>query len=651
MLQKLNERIQGIVAWVVIILIAITFTLFGVDYYMQSQQVSDDEVTVNGEGVTKQTFEVNYRRVRQQHGYEQVTTASDNVIKKQVLENLIVSLVTVQSASKDGFLVSPEQAKSAIGNIPQFQEDGQFSQQRYLQALNAAMYTPDTFQNQVRQGMLLSQQRFSMMGTAFALPNEINRFVKLYMQTRDYEYLIIPSKQFVKSVQINEADISNYYNTHKSEFIEPEKVSIEYTRLSMPQIREHISVSEADIQRYYQENESSFLTPVEWQVENILFALPENASVKAQDEVKQRADSVYQILLKKPAQFSKLAIKLSQDQSAALVNTLFSDKAVSETNEMSVPNMPKKKGNTARWIIAGTTPLDKALAPLTTPGEIAAPYRTENGYEIFKLVATKKPRLKPFDEVKQEIKTQLTNELVQANYTQALEQLTDLSYQTPDSLQPVAEALNLPIEKSVLFSKNNKNNPFTENVPVVNAVFSHDVLDLGNNSEPVQLDNESVIVLRINQHQPASKKKFADVRDQIGGKLRAIKAQIAAQQFGKSLIQTIDAEKEKELINQQHLAWKAVDNAARDSDESEALISELAFNLPHVNVQEGQALTNGDYAIVRLHKIHYGEYQSLDKEQQASLVQQIEASYGVMDYNLYVNSLVDSAKIERHDNP
>lgn len=47
MLQKLNEHIQGVVAWLVIILIAITFTLFGVDYYFQSRQISDAKVIVN----------------------------------------------------------------------------------------------------------------------------------------------------------------------------------------------------------------------------------------------------------------------------------------------------------------------------------------------------------------------------------------------------------------------------------------------------------------------------------------------------------------------------------------------------------------------------------------------------------------------------
>src|SRR3990167_2181929 len=105
MLQKLNERIQGIVAWIVIILIAITFTLFGVDYYMQSRQVSDVEVTVNGEAVPKQTYEINYRRIRQQQEYDQATAPNDNALKKQVLEDMIVNLMTVQSARKEGFLV------------------------------------------------------------------------------------------------------------------------------------------------------------------------------------------------------------------------------------------------------------------------------------------------------------------------------------------------------------------------------------------------------------------------------------------------------------------------------------------------------------------------------------------------------------------
>ena len=615
MLQKLNERIQGMIAWIVIILIAITFTLFGVDYYMQSRQVSEVEVTVNGEAISKQTYEINYRRIRQQREYEQATPSNDSALKKQVIEDMIVNLINVQSASAEGFLVSPDQANGAIVNIPQFQQDGQFSTERYQQALNAAMYTPETFQNQVRQGMLLNQQRFAFMGGAFALPNEITRFVKLYMQTRDYDYLIIPSQQFINTAQISIADLTHYYEKHKQLFVEPEKVSIDYIRLSMQQIKDQTKVSDADIQRYYQENESNFLTPVQWQVETIPFLVPEEASPEQQKEIKQKAYETYQLLQKNPAQFS-------------------------ETTGV--------KDTSAIWILAGTTPYDKILARLTTVGAISSPFKTDKGYEIVKLIAYKKAKVKSFSEVKEAIRTQLTTELAQAHYAQALEQLTDLSYQTPDSLEPVSEALKLPVEKTPLFAQNGVNIPFAQNRQVVNAAFSHDVLDLGNNSEPVQLDNDSVIVLRVKQHVPSIQKQLADVQAQITEKLTLIQARRAAKKFGQSLLNSPDPIKAQDIITQHKLAWQSVKNAARDSDESDALISAVAFDLPRVNSEDGRRLANGNYVIVRLKKLHDGKYQNLDKEQQASLVQQIEASYGVMDYDLYVNSLVAAAKIVRH---
>src|SRR3990167_9596498 len=263
-------------------------------------------------------------------------------------------------------------------------------------------------------------------------------------------------------------------------------------------------------------------------------------------------------------------------------------------------------------------------------------------------IGYKKATLKPFSEVKKEILTQLTAELAQAHYTEALEQLTDLSYQTPDSLAPVAAALKLPVLKTPLFSHDDTNSPFAQNKQVVNSAFSHDVLDLGNNSEPVQLGNDAVIVIRVNKHIPATQKKLADVQDQITQQLTLIQARTAAKNFGQLLLDTSDRVKEQDIITQHQFVWHSVKNAARDSDDSDALISELAFNLPRVHSQEGRSLANGNYVIVRLNTLHDGQYQTLDKEQQASLVQQKEASYGVMDYDLYINSLVAAAKIDRH---
>ena len=119
--------------------------------------------------------------MRQAQDPAKVTAASDAQLKQQVLEQLIVNEISVEAAKEQGFQVTPAQANAAILSIPQFQEDGQFSPNRYQQAISGALFTPDSFNKQVQQGMLLNQQRFAIIGTSFTLPSEVDRFVKLYL--------------------------------------------------------------------------------------------------------------------------------------------------------------------------------------------------------------------------------------------------------------------------------------------------------------------------------------------------------------------------------------------------------------------------------------------------------------------------------------
>ncbi|MFW2569518.1 SurA N-terminal domain-containing protein [Legionella sp. 29fVS95] len=625
MLQKLNERIQGVIAWIVIGLIVITFTLFGVDYYMQSRQTSTAEVDVNGQPISKQAFEANYRRARQQRDPSQMTAASEVALKNQVLRNMIVNEVTMQAAKSSGFEVSAEQANAAIVNIPQFQEDGHFSAERYQQALSGAIFTPESFQKEVRQGMLLNQQRFAFIGSAFALPDEIERFVKLYMQTRDYEYVQIPTSLFIKEGNVSSEMVNAYYQKHQKEFLEPEKVSLDYVRLSMQKIKDATKVSDEEIKRYYEDNQSNFLTPAQWQVAHILFAIPENATAETQEQIKQKAEEAYQALQNNPLQFNEWVKTMSDDK-------------LSVANAGILP-----------WLVAGQSGFDKTLAKLTKPGQISPPVKAVHGYEIFKLVAYKPAALKPLSDVQETIKEQLIIELSQAQYAQALEQLADLSYQTPDSLTPVADALKLQVEQTEPFSRRGSNSELGKNKQVVNAAFSHDVLELGNNSEPVQLDNDSVVVIRVNKHIPAAKKSLAQVSDAITKKLALQEAGKRAKQLGIELLSNKEeVGAQDKLMQTNQLQWQEVDKATRDTDKADATVNDLAFSLPRTNSRDGRSLSNGDYVIVRLKKINDGQLSLLDKEQQASLAQQIEANYGLMDYDLYVNNLVHKAKIDRH---
>ncbi|MFI4963091.1 MAG: SurA N-terminal domain-containing protein [Legionellales bacterium] len=624
MLQKLNERIQGVVAWLVIILIAITFTLFGVDYYLQSHQTSNAKLIINEQPLSTQTFETNYRRLRAQQDVSTLTAADEKKLQTQVLDQMITNEVSVQSARHYGFEVTPDEANAAIVNIPQFQEDGHFSAQKFQQALSGALFTAESFQKEVRQGMLLNQQRFAFIASSFALPNEIKRFVRLYMQTRDYDYLTISAAPFKKDIKISKDAIHTYFNTHRDEYRTPEQVSLDYITLSMHVIKDGIKVSEDDIKHYYDDNQSNYLTPAQWQVAHILFAIPENASESEVALGENKAEAAYSTLEKNPEAFNKLVQESSDDKLSAADNGL----------------LP--------WITAGQQDYDKILSSLTKPGQISKPEKTAHGFEIFKLVAYKPVETKSLTEVSTTIKEQLTVEMAQAQYAQALEQLSDLSYQTPDTLTPVSDTLKLKIQKTPLFSRQGGSNAMTQNKLVINAAFNHDVLELGNNSEPVQLDNDSVVVVRIAEHIPAKEQTLDAVQDSIEKTLALQGAEEQAKALGLNLLNPIEDKQQQELIAANKLEWKSVADAARDNDKDNALVNDLAFNLLRPESRDGLKMPNGDYVVVRLKSIHDGKLSALDKEHRDSLVQQIEASNGTMDYDLYVNSLVSQAKIVRH---
>ncbi len=614
MLQKLNDRIQGVVTWVIVGLVTVTFTLFGLSYYIQSRQDTDIKVQVNDQRITKQAFELNYRRMSQMQNPNSLTTANEKALKQQVLSEMIVNAASVAAAHLNGFEIDNHQATSAILLIPQFQEDGHFSTSRYTQALTNAFFTPQTFQQEVRQGMLLNQQRFALIGTAFVLPGELEQFVRLSMQTRDYAHAFIKASEFNDSVVVSSEEIQDYYNRHKNKFCSKEQVSVAYIRLSLKDIKQHIKLPPEMVVRYYQDNKTDYLKPARWKLAYIRFPLDEQMSADAQETVKQRVNNLYQTLLAEPQKFDTLAEQLSAEKIA--------------------------EHGIAPVVIAGQSDLDQQLVNLTQPGQMSAPIRTKLGYELFRLIAYKPATAKPFSRVKPLIVEQLIQERAQKRYSDMAERLIDLSYQNPDSLDLVADSLKMSVAHTNLFSREGGEEELTKNATVVQEAFSQDVMVYGNNSEPIALDTDDVVVLRIQQHIPAVLQTLDQVKDRITTALIHKKATEAAHALGQQII--------ARTASEAALKWHAVHDIGRDSDTGDNRINELAFGLAHVGDYDGASLTNGDFALVKLLQVSDGKMDELDKEQVANVIQQIEASYGLMDYDLYVNRLMDQAKIVKH---
>lgn len=625
MLEKLNSKIQGWFAWIIISMIAFTFAIFGIEHYMQSRSANLAKAEVNGKAITMRDFDLQYRRQQRLHEPLETNAAAERKRKLEMVEQLIKQHVMLQSAAADGFYVSTNQANAQIQAIPQFQEDGHFSLGRYQQAINNALFSPESFLAEVKDELLLNQQRFAFSGTAFVLPYEVKQFVELFNQTRDYDYLLIPYQSFLQTVKVDDKAINDYYQQHQDNFKTPEKVAIEYVQLSMPAIREKIQVSDEQVKRYYDENKSNYVSPAEWHVAHILFALSPQANLAAQQKVEEKANHTYEMLQKSPTQFAELAKTLSDDKLSAL----------------KAGELPK--------IIAGQSEFDKSLLDLTKPGQLSKPIKTAHGFEIFKLIDYKPSQTKSFDTVKQDIKNQLIADEVQTHYAKDLEQIADLAYQSPDTLEPISQALHLPIKQSEAFSRNGVETDLAKHKNVLNTAFSQDVLSQGNNSDPIQLDNETVIVLRVLKHWPAAEKPLAAVHEEIKQLLKKQLAEQEAKKLGEQLLMLKgNSAEEKQLLTSHHLLWKDRHQVHRSDNRDLAGLNDVAFQISRIGAVSGSTMKNGDYVLVKLLKIDKGQLKSLSKEQIASITQNMQTSLGVADFDLYQKGLLNQASVIRY---
>jgi len=628
MLQNIRDKSQGAVLWIVVILIIGTFALWGVHSYVTGARHSHTPAVVDHEAITEAQVLTSYERLRQQQQMQLGANFSMNPtveesLKRQALNQLVVSSVLIQAATRTGYRVTTDQVDEALLKIPAFQDNGQFSVNRFHEILNSILYSQDAFLSDMRNSMLISQVQSGYVSSAFALPGEVDTAIRLVNQKRDISYVVIPAARFSSSTQVSDADVKNYYQAHQNEFQSPEQVSLQYLELSLPKIKETLHFDETKVQQYYENNIQSYTNPTSWHVAYILIKVPKNASPSDIEGAKKTMEDI-QHQLKSGEKFSVLAEKYSQDLASS------------------------KNGGEMDWFSAGTLDpsFEKAVANLQTEGEVSEPVRTSYGFSLIKLLGVKKAEVRPFDEVKAQVENTLAESQAEQIFAQESDKLSNLTYSNPTSLEVAAKALNLPVQNTERFSHDGAKTGIAANPKIVSTAFGPDVLQNGNNSDLIQLDSNTAVVIRVKNHQPQTVLPFADVENTIAQKLRNQQAEEQAENLGKTLVKQIEAKQP----TSSPLSWQVDKEAGRYDSRVDSRILNEAFSMPYPNDKpsiEGLKLPSGDYAIIEVDAIHQGELPKSDGNVSSNIFkEELEKNYGQIDYQLYVRELMTKARIK-----
>ena len=623
MLEKIREGSQGPVAKVILGAVILSFALAGIGSYL-GQTTEQPVAEVNGIKISQTEFSRAFQnersRLEQQFGEYFTQIAADPTymaqIRQGVIDRLVQQELQSQLAAELGLRVSDESVRKTILELPYFKIGDKFNNDRYLQVIRQMNFQPDAFREYLRDDMTRSQLVSAVAGTDFALPNELKSAIALQQQTRSIDYLVIDKQAMQADVEVTEQEVADYYELNAGQFLSPELISVNYIELNADDI-DVASVSEDDVKAYYEQSKAQYVEPEKRRVSHILIDNSDD-----DDAAKAKAESLL-AQLNAGADFAELAETSSDDIVSA------------------------EMGGDLEWIERDVMEpaFEDAAFALQNKGDYSDVVASEFGYHIIKLTDLQTQQVKPFDEVKADLRAELEQaEKVDAFYEKQTE-MGALAFEISDRLDDAAEVAGVEVQSTSLLALSALPEPLN-NPAVVTALSSVELLEDKVNSEVIELGNEHVIVVRVNEHQPAATKALSEVSEQIKTRLMNEKASDLAKEKARTLFAQVKEGKSlNDVAAEQSLNVRQESQLTRESFAVSPAIVTQVFKMAHPSdaaVYDMVNLNNGDAAIVALKAVNDAPVSDNIEPQ---MKQNITMAQAQKNYTVFIESLKQQAEL------
>ena len=530
MLQLIRENAQGLIMWVIIILVILGLSGFVLSSYTASN-IKNYVVKVNDTEITRNEFQRAFnsyqQRLQQSLGENYSRFFNDAMMRETVLNGMIENELMAQLTHEAGFRASANQVYQHIQSNPMFKdENGQFSKDKYNMVIQQYFgFSPEHYESELAKGSAQDQLRSGIRDSAFSLKSDITELERLSSQQRDIGYLRVDRAKVASSISVSDEEIAQYYAANKSAFMTEEQVQVAYLELNLKDIAKQQQVTDEEIKTFYQENLSRYSQAEERKASHILIKLSDTVDAEA---AKQKLLEIKKSLAEGKS-FADLAKEYSEDRGSAL-------------NGGSLDFISKGS--------SGNQPFEDALFKLKV-GEVSEPVQSQFGFHLIKLDEIRPGKTKPLEEVKEKIRQELQNQRAERQFYTDADTLDKQAYEHQDSLEPAAEQLGLEIKLSPFFSR--LGGPqIWRNKKVLETAFSHEIMKEGINSELIELADDHMIVLRLKDIKPAEQKSLDQVKEQVRSHLVQEKVKAAI------------AEKSSELYDKLHNGANPQELAAAD---------------------------------------------------------------------------------------
>ena len=489
MISFLRERLQGIVAFSFLGIVALTFAFLGLPTFAQTfnnndyAQIGNYSISQSEYFRTKSQVEQN---LRSQFGdglnfsdpaiVDIVSNLTNNsIVEKYTLINLVDDLK---------IKIPAKYVETELSKLESFQVDGKFSQDLFKNYLINFNLSKEDLMEDFESDLKLNLAVSLIDATASAYDKTINQYLDLLTERRSVTFVELGPENVTQDIEITDVALQEYYSSNLEKFSIPESRS--YLLLDLKKSNMDLGVSEEEVLQAYNLFLENLPVP-EKRISHIM-VIRDNYETEEGYQAK-----VSQVLDKTiSANFSEAVRTLSDD-----LGTIDSNGDLGFTNGEVFPSE-----------------FEQVISGLKL-GEISKPLEFEGNTHFLKITELKGAENNSLEDKRAE----LVNELEQIKFEDKVAQVSSsitFSDYTIEEVYAFAESNNLEIKDFNGLQTDNL--PFEfENASVVNET------DINNWSSPLEIALDNYSFAYVYEIAEKTYKEFESVKNLVKESLTDVK--------------------------------------------------------------------------------------------------------------------------------
>lgn len=584
MISSLRKRLQGIVAFSFLGIVALTFAFLGLPTFAQTfsnnsyAKIGDYNVSQSEFLRTKNLVEQNFR---DQFGPDFDLLPFADFINTQTISSLVEKYTIVKLLDELDIVIPESFIETELSKVDTFQIDGEFDQEAFKNYLINFNLSKKDLVEDFRTDTKLNLSLNFLGSITNVFDSTIENYLELLTERRSVRFALINPDDVSREISVTANEVNDYYSNNPTEFTLPENRNLTLLRLNKDSLV--LPSNEAELNAAY-EAYLDIIPPGEKRVAHLMLIA---SNYENQEDYDSKVDTISSTI--NSGNFTQLVNDFSEDD-----GTIDVDGDLGFTDGSIFPEVFEDK-----------------ISQLEL-NQVSEAIVFEGNTHFLKVTELNSPEIQSLEEKS----TELDSEIIQIKYEEILLRINEELAGTNSDVEEVLSIYSIE-QSDVLLDKDITPDTNDYSAAAIEEIFS---TEINSWSEVFDLDSNSASIVYITDISPERKEPLELVLEKAEGFVQAKKrADYLNEVFVSDNIIEFSTEEFEELGLQTKIEeFKSINrNTSLLADE----VVSLVFNQPSVGTIQ-KDFVKDELLIYQIINRIEGDPSLVESEEREAIIQQ-----------------------------